>query len=107
MSLGRSSQQICSWEFCARRHEELIPKRLLIPQVADKHTWLIEYLINKPIYSLLIVSLDNLFPVTVGLQIYGFLVSQLGAVAQKYHAFTQNATANVSVPKLQNINELD
>lgn len=25
--------QICSWEFCARRHEELIPRRLLIPQV--------------------------------------------------------------------------
>lgn len=24
--------QICSWEFCARRHEELIPRRLL-PQV--------------------------------------------------------------------------
>lgn len=27
--------QICSWEFCARRHEELIPRRLLIPQVTD------------------------------------------------------------------------
>ncbi|KAG5036175.1 hypothetical protein JHK87_011085 [Glycine soja] len=26
--------KICSWEFCARRHEELIPRRLLIPQVA-------------------------------------------------------------------------
>lgn len=25
--------QICSWEFCARRHEELIPRRLLVPQV--------------------------------------------------------------------------
>nr|XP_043635623.1 transcriptional corepressor SEUSS-like [Erigeron canadensis] len=25
--------KICSWEFCARRHEELIPRRLLIPQV--------------------------------------------------------------------------
>lgn len=25
--------QIVSWEFCARRHEELIPRRLLIPQV--------------------------------------------------------------------------
>ncbi|CAJ1971980.1 unnamed protein product [Sphenostylis stenocarpa] len=24
--------KICSWEFCARRHEELIPRRLLIPQ---------------------------------------------------------------------------
>ncbi|KAK2354217.1 transcriptional corepressor SEUSS [Trifolium repens] len=23
--------KICSWEFCARRHEELIPRRLLIP----------------------------------------------------------------------------
>lgn len=28
--------QICSWEFCARRHEELIPRRLLIPQVTIK-----------------------------------------------------------------------
>lgn len=27
--------QICSWEFCARHHEELIPRRLLIPQVID------------------------------------------------------------------------
>ncbi|KAL2467869.1 Transcriptional corepressor SEUSS [Forsythia ovata] len=27
--------KICSWEFCARRHEELIPKRLLIPQVSQ------------------------------------------------------------------------
>ncbi|KAL1309792.1 hypothetical protein HN51_052506 [Arachis hypogaea] len=53
--------KICSWEFCARRHEELIPRRLLIPQV-----------------------------------------SQLGAVAQKYQAFTQNATPNVSAPELQN-----
>ncbi|XP_047169423.1 transcriptional corepressor SEUSS-like [Vigna umbellata] len=53
--------KICSWEFCARRHEELIPRRLLIPQV-----------------------------------------SQLGAVAQKYQAFTQNATPNISVQELQN-----
>ncbi|RVW85051.1 Transcriptional corepressor SEUSS [Vitis vinifera] len=28
--------KICSWEFCARRHEELIPRRLLIPQVTDQ-----------------------------------------------------------------------
>ncbi|KAM7518738.1 hypothetical protein LguiB_017700 [Lonicera macranthoides] len=27
--------KICSWEFCARRHEELIPRRLLIPQVSQ------------------------------------------------------------------------
>ncbi|RXH85657.1 hypothetical protein DVH24_009478 [Malus domestica] len=27
--------EICSWEFCARRHEELIPRRLLIPQVSQ------------------------------------------------------------------------
>uniref|UniRef100_A0A5B7B176 Putative SEUSS transcriptional co-regulator isoform 1 n=1 Tax=Davidia involucrata TaxID=16924 RepID=A0A5B7B176_DAVIN len=27
--------KICSWEFCARRHEELIPRRLLIPQVTQ------------------------------------------------------------------------
>ncbi|GER38749.1 SEUSS family protein [Striga asiatica] len=27
--------KICSWEFCARRHEELIPRRLLIPQVGQ------------------------------------------------------------------------
>ncbi|XP_022894258.1 transcriptional corepressor SEUSS-like isoform X2 [Olea europaea var. sylvestris] len=27
--------KICSWEFCARRHEELVPKRLLIPQVSQ------------------------------------------------------------------------
>jgi len=26
--------QISSWEFCARKHEELIPRRLIIPQVA-------------------------------------------------------------------------
>ncbi|KAJ1384424.1 LIM-domain binding protein/SEUSS [Sesbania bispinosa] len=50
--------KICSWEFCARRHEELIPRRLLIPQ--------------------------------------------LGAVAQKYQSFTQNATPNISAPELQN-----
>ncbi|KAF7816758.1 transcriptional corepressor SEUSS-like [Senna tora] len=53
--------KICSWEFCARRHEELIPRRLLIPQV-----------------------------------------SQLGAAAQKYQSFTQNAAPNLSVPELQN-----
>ena len=27
--------KICSWESCARRHEELIPRRLLIPQVSQ------------------------------------------------------------------------
>ncbi|XVE86537.1 hypothetical protein DITRI_Ditri18aG0041300 [Diplodiscus trichospermus] len=27
--------KICSWEFCARRHEELIPRRLIIPQVSQ------------------------------------------------------------------------
>ncbi|KAJ0246322.1 Transcriptional corepressor SEUSS [Hirschfeldia incana] len=27
--------KIFSWEFCARRHEELIPRRLLIPQVSQ------------------------------------------------------------------------
>ncbi|CAI8598463.1 unnamed protein product [Vicia faba] len=53
--------KICSWEFCARRHEELIPRRLLIPQI-----------------------------------------SQIGAVAQKYQALTQNATPNISAPELQN-----
>ncbi|CAK7346852.1 unnamed protein product [Dovyalis caffra] len=53
--------KICSWEFCARRHEELIPRRLLIPQV-----------------------------------------SQLGAAAQKYQAATQNGSANLTVPELQN-----
>ncbi|KAL5982664.1 hypothetical protein ACLOJK_016740 [Asimina triloba] len=26
--------KICSWEFCARHHEELIPRRLIIPQVS-------------------------------------------------------------------------
>ncbi|XP_075481421.1 transcriptional corepressor SEUSS-like [Primulina tabacum] len=30
-----SDLKICSWEFCARRHEELIPRRLLIPQVCQ------------------------------------------------------------------------
>nr|GEU68131.1 hypothetical protein [Tanacetum cinerariifolium] len=30
-----SDLKICSWEFCARRHEELIPRRLLIPQVSQ------------------------------------------------------------------------
>ncbi|KAG9457284.1 hypothetical protein H6P81_001792 [Aristolochia fimbriata] len=52
--------KICSWEFCARRHEELIPRRLIIPQV-----------------------------------------SQLGAVAQKYQAATQNANSNLSAQDLQ------
>ncbi|XP_072998630.1 transcriptional corepressor SEUSS [Typha latifolia] len=27
--------KICSWEFCARHHEELIPRRLLIPQLSQ------------------------------------------------------------------------
>ncbi|KAD6796170.1 hypothetical protein E3N88_07066 [Mikania micrantha] len=27
--------KICSWEFCARHHEELIPRRLLIPQISQ------------------------------------------------------------------------
>ncbi|XP_047319826.1 transcriptional corepressor SEUSS-like [Impatiens glandulifera] len=27
--------KICSWEFCARRHEELLPRRILIPQVSQ------------------------------------------------------------------------
>ncbi|KAI5582701.1 hypothetical protein BDE02_07G102100 [Populus trichocarpa] len=27
--------KICSWEFCACRHEELIPRRLIIPQVSQ------------------------------------------------------------------------
>ncbi|KAF0888142.1 hypothetical protein E2562_010840 [Oryza meyeriana var. granulata] len=26
---------IASWEFCARRHEELIPRRSIIPQIAE------------------------------------------------------------------------
>lgn len=26
--------QILSWEFCARRHEELLPRRLVAPQVS-------------------------------------------------------------------------
>ncbi|KDP42600.1 hypothetical protein JCGZ_24374 [Jatropha curcas] len=30
-----SDLKICSWEFCARRHEELIPRRLIIPQVSQ------------------------------------------------------------------------
>ncbi|KAL3641711.1 hypothetical protein CASFOL_012526 [Castilleja foliolosa] len=30
--------KICSWEFCARRHEELIPRRVLIPQVSQLGT---------------------------------------------------------------------
>lgn len=25
--------QILAWEFCARRHEELLPRRLVAPQV--------------------------------------------------------------------------
>jgi hypothetical protein len=27
--------KIASWEFCARRHEELIPRRSIIPQVSQ------------------------------------------------------------------------
>ncbi|RWR92807.1 transcriptional corepressor SEUSS [Cinnamomum micranthum f. kanehirae] len=53
--------KICSWEFCARRHEELIPRRLIIPQV-----------------------------------------SQLGVVAQKYQAATQNASSGLPAQELQN-----
>ncbi|KAM0939834.1 putative LIM-domain binding protein/SEUSS [Dioscorea sansibarensis] len=53
--------KIASWEFCARRHEELIPRRLIIPQV-----------------------------------------SQLGAVVQKYHSATQNASSSLSAQELQN-----
>ncbi|XP_047325359.1 transcriptional corepressor SEUSS-like [Impatiens glandulifera] len=30
-----SDLKICSWEFCARHHEELIPRRLMIPQVSQ------------------------------------------------------------------------
>ncbi|WOG92392.1 hypothetical protein DCAR_0311658 [Daucus carota subsp. sativus] len=30
-----SDLKICSWEFCARHHEEVIPRRLLIPQVSQ------------------------------------------------------------------------
>lgn len=30
-----SDLKIASWEFCARRHEELIPRRLIIPQVSQ------------------------------------------------------------------------
>ncbi|XP_077214301.1 transcriptional corepressor SEUSS-like [Tasmannia lanceolata] len=56
-----SDLKICSWEFCARRHEELIPRRLIIPQVG-----------------------------------------QLGAVAQKYQAATQNASSSLSAQDLQN-----
>ncbi|KAK4403566.1 putative transcriptional regulator SLK2 [Sesamum angolense] len=36
-SLGVFPQaaMILSWEFCARRHEELLPRRLVAPQIAD------------------------------------------------------------------------
>lgn len=30
-----SDLKICSWEFCARRHEELIPRRIIIPQLSQ------------------------------------------------------------------------
>ncbi|GAB2223906.1 hypothetical protein Droror1_Dr00004651 [Drosera rotundifolia] len=30
--------KICSWEFCARRHEELIPRKLLVQQVSQLGT---------------------------------------------------------------------
>nr|GEW65072.1 hypothetical protein [Tanacetum cinerariifolium] len=30
-----SDLKICSWEFCARHHEELIPRKLLIPQISQ------------------------------------------------------------------------
>ncbi|KAJ0976810.1 hypothetical protein J5N97_012284 [Dioscorea zingiberensis] len=53
--------KIASWEFCARRHEELIPRKLIIPQV-----------------------------------------SHLGAVVQKYHSATQNASSSLSAQELQN-----
>ncbi|MCL7046914.1 hypothetical protein MKW94_009003 [Papaver nudicaule] len=53
--------KICSWEFCARNHEELIPRRLMISQVG-----------------------------------------QLGAVAQKFQAVSQNGSSDLSAKDLQN-----
>ncbi|KAF3791782.1 Transcriptional corepressor SEUSS [Nymphaea thermarum] len=53
--------KICSWEFCARRHEEFIPRKLILSQV-----------------------------------------SQLGAVAHKYQASTQNGSSNLSPQELPN-----
>lgn len=35
--------KISSWEFCARRHEELIPRRLIIPQVSQLGTVVQKY----------------------------------------------------------------
>lgn len=140
--------QICSWEFCARRHEELIPRRLLIPQVCDKK------LIVERLYFLMMYQYMNTRRLLwwstdiLGLEFRDFLclwyvlfrlrriqlsrliyfdywfrrqwqsvvhdgylflyvfyfcmqISQLGAVAQKYQAITQNATPNLSVPELQ------
>ncbi|KAI3896040.1 hypothetical protein MKX03_031984 [Papaver bracteatum] len=53
--------KICSWEFCARNHEELIPRRLMMSQVG-----------------------------------------QLGAVAQKFQAVSQNGSSDLSAKDLQN-----
>ncbi|PKU70913.1 transcriptional corepressor SEUSS [Dendrobium catenatum] len=38
-----SDLKIASWEFCARRHEELIPRRLIIPQVSQLGTVVQKY----------------------------------------------------------------
>ncbi|KAJ0973157.1 hypothetical protein J5N97_021116 [Dioscorea zingiberensis] len=35
--------KIASWEFCARRHEELIPRRVIIPQVSQLGTVVQKY----------------------------------------------------------------
>ncbi|WJX34729.1 hypothetical protein P8452_22811 [Trifolium repens] len=55
--------KICSWEFCALRHEELIPRRLLIPQVSHIGT------VAQKYQSLTQNTTPNIFaPVTKQLQ---------------------------------------
>lgn len=37
--------QILSWEFCARSHEELLPRRLIVPQVSAVFGFNVIYII--------------------------------------------------------------
>lgn len=43
--------KILSWEFCTRRHEELLPRRLVAPQVNIWNSWLITRLVLRYVLS--------------------------------------------------------
>lgn len=76
--------QICSWEFCARRHEELVPRRLIVPQV-------LQFLHGGQIrggFASTCIFVSIIYFVFSPSQ-----VTQLVGVAQKYQAATQNPTS--------------